>query len=148
MKRKAIHSIIVIAVIVFAFFLWYVPSHTWSAKSMDGASGEGFGPSGRGVGVSTATWNSLSGLTVEEIVVRYSSTNDARADFEFELKNGGTVVQRTDDTTGDRQRAVKVLGDANSGTSEIISRSGPKLTFVKARALKYALAFENSLLKF
>ena len=114
---------------------------------MDGASGEGFGPSGRGVGVSTTTWNSLSGVSVEETAIHYGSADDARADFELALKNGGAVVQRTDDATKDRQRAVTVLGDANNGTSEIVTRSGAELTFVKAGALRHALRFENSWLK-
>ena len=115
---------------------------------MDGASGGGFGPSGRGVGVATTTWNSLSGASVDEMVIHYSSTNDARADFELALKNGGTLVQRTDDTTKDRQRAVTVIGNVNNGTSEIVTRSGVELSFVKAGALKHALNFENSVLKF
>src|ERR1044072_4818297 len=58
MKRKTIYSIIVVALFGFAA-LWYLPSHIWSAQSMDGAGpvptdqaneGKGFGPSGRGVG--------------------------------------------------------------------------------------------------
>lgn len=115
---------------------------------MDGAYGGGFGPSGRGVGVSTTTWNSLSGVSVDEMVIRYSSADDARADFELALKNGGTVVQRADDTTKDCQRAVTVWGNARNGTAEIVTRSAVELTFVKAGALQYAINFENSVLKF
>jgi|ERR1044072_834883 hypothetical protein len=156
MKRKIIYSIIVVALFGFAA-LWYLPSHIWSAQSMDGAGpvptdqaneGKGFGPSGRGVGFSTTTWKSVSGVTVEEIAVRYSSANDARADFELELKNGGIVVQRTDDTAADHQRAMKVIGDANHGTSEIVTRTDDRLSFITAGALKYALTFEDSVLKF
>src|SRR4051812_16762106 len=147
MKRKAIYALIVIAIVAITL-AWYVPSHTWSSGSMDGASGDGFGPSGRGVGVSTTTWNSMSGVSVDETVIRYSSTDDARADFELALKNGGTVVQRIDEAVKDRQRAVTVVGNANNGTSEIVTRSGVQLTFVKAGALQYALNFENSVLKF
>jgi hypothetical protein len=148
MKRKALYSIVIVGFIAI-ILLWYIPAHSWSARLMDGASGGGFGPSGRGVGVSTATWGSLSGVTVEEIVVSYSSANDARNDFEAELKNGGMVIQRSDNLTADHQRAVKVFGDANnSGASEIITLSGQQVQFVKAGALKYALAFEKSWLKF
>ncbi len=116
---------------------------------MDGASGGGFGPSGRGVGFSTATWDSLSGVTVEEIVVSYSSASDARNDFEGGLKTGGTVIERSDNMAANRQRAVKVFGDAtNQGAAEIITLSGNQIQFVKAGALKYALRFEKSWLKF
>lgn len=115
---------------------------------MDGATGDGFGPSGRGVGFSMATWKSLSGVSVDETIIHYSSTVDARADFELALKHGGTVVQRTDDAAKDRQRAVTVLGNASNGTSEIVTRSGVELSFVKAGALQSALNFENSVLKF
>ena len=115
---------------------------------MDGASGGGFGPSGRGVRFSTATWSSMSGATVEELVVTYSSANDASNDFEVALKNGGTVIERNN-ATANRQRAVKVFGDGNNqGSSEIIKQSGRQLTFVKAGALRYALRFEKSWLKF
>lgn len=99
---------------------------------MDGASGGGFGPSGRGVGFSPATWNSISGVTVEELVVTYSSTSDALDDFEAELKNGGTVIERSDNVTAERRRAVKVFGDVtNPGVSEIIILSGDKIQFVR-----------------
>jgi len=115
---------------------------------MDGASGGGFGPSGRGVGFSTATWDSMSGVTVEEIVVSYSSTTDSRSDFETELKSGGTVIERSD-SDADRQRAVKVFGGTGKqGASEIITLSGNQIQFVKAGALNYALTFEESWLKF
>ena len=50
--------------------------------------------------------------SVEEIVISYSSANDARNDFELELKNGGTVIERSDDLTADHRRAIKVFGDA------------------------------------
>jgi hypothetical protein len=129
--------------------LWYFPAHTWTARSMDGADGGGFGPSGRGVGFSTATWNSLSGATVEEIAIRYSSANDALNDFEAELKDGGRVIERSDKSTAESQRAVKVFGDVkNQGAAEIIKLSGNQIQFVKAGALKYALTFEKSWLKF
>ena len=148
MKRKVLYSFIVVGLIVIGS-LWYVPTHTWSARLMDGASGEGFGPSGRGVGFSTATWTSMTGATVEEMVVNYSSTNDARNDFEAELKNGGTVIERSDSTNVNYQRAVKVFGDANTqGASEIITLSDQQIQFVKAGALKYALRFEKSWLNF
>ena len=148
MKHKALYSIIIVGCIAIAS-LWYFPTHTWTARLMDGASGGGFGPSGRGVGFSTTTWNSLSGVTVEEIVVSYSSANDALNDFEAELKNGGTVIERSDNITAERQRAVKVFGDVtNQGASEIIKSSGNQIQFVKAGALKSALTFEKSWLKF
>jgi hypothetical protein len=148
MKRKALYSIIIVGCIVIAS-LWYFPAHTWSARLMDGASGGGFGPSGRGVGFSTATWDSISGVTIEEIVFSYSSANEARNDFEAALKNGGTVIERGDSTNMNHQRAVKVFGDANAqGASEIITLSGRQIHFVKAGALKYALRFEKSWLKF
>ena len=116
---------------------------------MEGTSGGGFGLSGRGVGFSTRTWDSMSGVTIEEIVVSYSSASDALNDFEAELKNGGTVLERSDNMTADHQRAVKVFGDAaNQGTTEIITLSGKQIQFVKAGALKYALRFERSWLKF
>src|SRR5258708_3822421 len=119
MKLKNLYSIIILGCIAIALS-WYFPTHTWSARLMDGASGGGFGPSGRGVGFSTATWDSMSGVTVEEILVSYSSANDARNDFEAELKSGGTVIEHSDNMTADRQRAVKVFGDAtNRGASEI-----------------------------
>ena len=114
---------------------------------IDGASGGGFGPRGRGVGFSTATWDSISGVSVEEIVVSYASANDARSDFEAELKNGGTVIEH-DHMSADNQRAVKVFGDAtDQGASEIITLSGEQIRFVKAGALKFALRFERSWLK-
>ena len=116
---------------------------------MDGASGVGFGPSGRGVGFSTTTWDSISGVSVEEIVVSYASANDARNDFEAELKTGGTVIERSENMTADHQRAVKVFGEVPShGGSEIVTLSGKEIQFVKAGALKYALRFEKSWLKF
>jgi hypothetical protein len=148
MKRKALFSIIIVGCVLMGV-LWYIPTHTWSARLMDGASGEGFGPRGRGVGFSTATWDSMSGVTVEEIVVSYSSANEARIDFEAELKNGGTVIEHLDNMSADHQRAVKVFGDAtNQGASEIVTLSGKQIHFVKAGALKYALRFEKSWLKF
>jgi hypothetical protein len=148
MKHKALYSIIIVGCIAIAS-LWYFPSHTWTARSMDGAAGGGFGPSGRGVGFSTATWNSLSGVTVEEMSVHYSSAKDALTDFEAELKSGGTVIERSDNTAAERQRAVKVFGDVkNQSAAEIIKLSGNQIQFVKAGALKYALTFEKSWLKF
>jgi hypothetical protein len=148
MKHKVLYSIIIVGCIVIVS-LWYFPAHTWSARLMDGASGGGFGPSGRGVGFSTATWKSISGVTVEEIVVSYSSANDALNDFEAELKNGGTVIERSDNMTAERRRAVKVFGDVtNQGACEIITLSDNHIQFVKAGALKYALTFEKSWLNF
>ena len=148
MKRKALYSIIIVGGITIAS-LWYFPTHTWSARLIDGTSGGGFGPSGRGEGVSRATWDSMSGVTVEEIVVSYSSANDARSDFETELKKSGTVVERSDNMAADRQRAVKVFSyGTEPGPSEIIVLSGNQIQFLKAGALKYALRFEKSWLKF
>ena len=148
MKRKALYSIIIVGCIAIGA-LWYFPTHTWSSRLMDGASGGGFGARGRGVGFSTTTWDSMSGVTVEEIVISYSSANEARRDFEAELKNSGTVIERIDNVPGDRQRAVKVFGDSrNQGASEIITLSGQRIHFVKAGALKHALRFEQSWLKF
>lgn len=77
MKRKALYSVIILGFIAIGS-LWYFPAHIWSSRLLDGTSGGGFGPSGRGVGFSTRTWDSISGVTVEEIVVSYSSASDAR----------------------------------------------------------------------
>src|SRR5438876_600288 len=102
-------------------------------------------PSADGPETSVREWfllNHWTGATVEEMVVNYSSTNDARNDFEAELKNGGTVIERSDSTNVNYQRAVKVFGDANTqGASEIITLSDQQIQFVKAGALKYALRF-------
>ena len=148
MKRKALYSVIILGFIALGS-LWYFPTHIWSSRLLDGTSGGGFGPSGRGVGFSTRTWDSISGVTVEEIVVSYSSASDARNDFEAELKSGGKVLERSDNTTADYQRAVKVFGEANNqGAAEIITLSSEQIRFVKAGALKYALRFERSWLKF
>ena len=146
-KRKALYLVIILASITIAS-LWYFPAHIWSSRLLDGTSGGGFGRSGRGVGFSTRTWDSMSGVTVEEIVVSYSSASDARNDFEAELKSGGMVLERSNDITADHQRAVKVFGDANNqGAAEIITLSSEQIRFVKAGALKYALRFERSWLK-
>src|SRR5439155_20010116 len=101
------YSMIIVLVIAVGS-IWYIPAHTWTARSMDGVSGGG--PSGRGLGSLTTTWGSMSGATLEEIVVDYASANDARNDFEVELKNGGTVIDRSNNVTADYQRAVKVFG--------------------------------------
>jgi hypothetical protein len=88
-------------------------------------------------------------VTVEEFAVSYSTAKDARDDFEAELRDRGTVIERSDNMNADHQRAVKVFGDAASqGRCEIITLSGEEIQFVKADALKYALRFERSWLKF
>lgn len=115
---------------------------------MDGANGA-FGPSGRGIGFSTATWESMTGIVVEEIVVSYRSPEDARSDFEVALRDGGSVTERTDNTAASHQRAVKVFDtQARQGACEIITLSGQRIHFVKAGALKYALGFEKAWIKF
>jgi len=142
MNRKIVYSIVV-GVCIIIVSLWYFPKYTWTSVSMDGASGGGFGAGRRGVGFSCTTWKSVNGVIVDEVVVSYSSPEEARKDFEEELKADGEIVER------DNGRIVKVFGtpQTREGAAEIIRLQDEKIRHIYAVSLRPALIFEKSWLK-
>jgi hypothetical protein len=139
MDRKIAYSIIIGTCLVVAS-VWYFQRYTWTAVSMDGASGGGFGAGGRGIGYSSTTWKSTDGIMVDEVVVSYSSSEEARKDFEEELKGDGAIVEQ------DSRRIVKVSGNPQTreGAAEIIELQGEQIRHINAVSLRHALTFEKS----
>jgi hypothetical protein len=137
---------------IFIGTIWYLSDHTWTISSQDGTSGGGLGVGGRGLSISTKTWKSLSGAFIDECVITYASPEEARKDFEEELKGSGTIIDRTeshDNSSGRNERVVKVFGDARAreGSVEIIKLKGKEIYYVDGVSLKWALRFEKSWLK-
>lgn len=147
MRRKVVISIIIGAGITIASS-WYLPSYIWTSVSMDGTSGGGFGAGGRGVGCVSTTWESMAGVRVEELAFTYSSAEEARKDFEEELKGDGSVVEQNN-LAEDEVRIVKVYGKSQSGegAAKIIKLQGTEVRQIYAGALRYALTFEKAWLR-
>jgi hypothetical protein len=110
---------------------------------MDGASETRVGKGGRGIAYSSTTWKSLDGVIVDEMSIYYPSAEDARKDFEEELKGNGTIVEQ------DNRRIVKVIGNPQTkvGAAVIIRLKGQYIRYVNAVSLRNALTFERSWLK-
>jgi hypothetical protein len=147
MRRKVVISLIIGAGIIIAS-IWYLPNHIWTSVSMDGASGRGFGAGRRGIGYESTTWESVAGVKVEEIVFTYSTAEEARKDFEEELKGEGSIVERNK-LAEDQVCIVKVYGNSQSGegAAKIIRLQGTEIRQIYAGALKYALTFEKAWLR-
>ena len=142
MKRKVILSISCITIIVVLTFA-FIWKQTWIASSVDGAS-----DSDKGVTFWGKTWNSLDGTAqIAESGFNYSSLEDARKEFEDDLK-GGAVIERTK-LSETEERAVVVAGhpDTKGGAATIIRLQNKEIRYVNAPSLKYALAFEKSWIK-
>ena len=92
------------------------------------------------------TWRSMNGVTIDETVVAYPSSQDARDGFEQELKTEGTVVERN---APQSNRAGKVSGDPETihRAEEIIRLDGDTIHYIKAFSLDDARAFEKSWLR-
>jgi hypothetical protein len=150
-SRKKVYLLLIGTGIIITT-IWYLPDHTWTVSYEDGTSGGGFGAGKKGLGISTKSWKSWSGAFVDEFAITYSSSEDARKDFEEELKGPGTVIERTeshDSSSEGNERAVKVFGPAHTkeGAATIIRLQGTKIYHVNAVSLKWALTFERSWLK-
>jgi len=60
------------------------PPMTFRVVSRDGSNAPNLGPSGKGKGMATSSWESSDGLTLDEVVIGYRSVEDARSDFDLE----------------------------------------------------------------
>ena len=113
--------------------------------SIDGASDPE-----KGVSFSTRTWTSLDeGARVEETKLVYSSSENARREFERQMEVGGTIVERTGNPEGAGGRVVIVFGSPKTqgGAARIIRLQGTEISQVNAGSLEYALAFDRAWLK-
>jgi hypothetical protein len=131
-----------------AFSILLLPKHTWRVTSQDGAGGGGFGAGKRGLGYSSKIWKSFDGAIVNEWEVTYSSSEDARKDWEDELKTGGTIIEHTkaDNSSSSNERIVKAFGNPESrgGAAQIIKLKNERISYVEAPSLKLVLDFENA----
>jgi hypothetical protein len=136
-RRRIFYSIIG-GVAIIGVSVWYFPNHIWTTISQDG-----YGDEDKGKGVGMTTWKALSGAIVDEVTATYSSSEDARKEFEEELEDSGKIIERTD------ERVVKVLGDPQTkqGAARIIRLQDRKIDSINAGSVKYALLFEESWLK-
>jgi hypothetical protein len=114
---------------------------------MDGASETRVGVGGRGIAYSSTTWKSLDGVIVDEMSVAYPSSEEARKDFEEELKGAGTIIER--EGNNDNERIVRIFGNPQTkgGAAEIVRLQGKEINYIKAVSLRHALTFEKSWLK-
>ena len=114
---------------------------------MDGASDTSVGPGRRGIAYSSTTWRSLNGVIVDEMSIFYRSSEDARQDFEEELKGNGMIVERGG--SNDNERVVRVFGDSQTkgGAAEIIRLHGKEINYVTSVSLRHVLTFEKSWLR-
>jgi hypothetical protein len=124
---------VAIAIAVAAVFVF--SSRTFKLVSQDGSAGSGFGVSGKGSGIATTSWVSSDGLTVEQVIVGYSSVIDALSDFEFERSKADRVIEISDSS-----RMVAEFGTR----FKVISLERNQIRYIQSPHLNVALAFERS----
>jgi hypothetical protein len=139
MMRRQLLYLMAVGVTTIGASIWYFPNHTWTIASQDGYSDT---DKGRSVGM--ITWKSLAGARIDEISVTYTSPEDARKDFDEELKDSERIIELTKN-----ERLVKVMGDPKTrqGAATIIRLRDKSINYINAGSVKYALAFEEPWLK-
>jgi hypothetical protein len=155
MKRKTIY--VLVACLTFGLgiavaSMWLLHTRTFRVVSQDGVGGPGLGVSGRGIGCSMKTWSSSDGIRIEEYIVAYASVEEAREDFETELKSVETIVEGNKSPDYSSGVEPKLIGTfINPVTKErsikIIKLQDKEIYYAEARSLEHALAFERSWLK-
>jgi len=104
--------------------------------SQDGVGGPGLGVSGKGMGTEMRSWVSSDGMSLEETVVAYSTDDDARNDFELELRAAEQVIELS-------RKSSRLVG--KFGLSfRVISREENKIKYIESPPLEAVLAFEES----
>ena len=145
-KRKTkyliVAGVIVVAVVV---YFWRYPQTIYRATMTDGVGGGGLGFGRRGVAQGMHEWKSWNGSEVDEVTVEYATADDARKDFEEQLKTAVTIYQQSG-TGNDRRVVAKLV--ANNRAVTVLTLKGTQVCQADAGSLDEVLMFDRSVLKF
>lgn len=110
---------------------------------MDGVGGPGLGFGKRGIGESTWEWKSWNGSEVDETAVSYATIDDARKDFEEEIRTAKTIYQQSG--AGNYCRVVAKFHPGKTVT--VVTINGTEIRHADAGSIEGALTFDRSWLK-
>ena len=148
MKRKGIYIVLAcVTLLIFSALVvfWCYPQRIYRNTMIDGVGGPvGFGK--RGIGMSMWNWKSSDGSEIVENSISYSNHEEARKDFDEELKTAQTIYQQTDKGYYRRAAVTLPIGAWSNGAT-IITLHDKEIRHVDAPSLEAALTFERSWLK-
>ena len=146
MKRpKSFHvaAAMVAFVIGIAASVLVFPPRTFRVVSQDGVNAQNLGASGKGAGMATSSWVSSDGLTVDQVIIGYSSVEDARSDFDLERGRADQVIELSTESS----RLVAKFGPSYRSSFKVITLQQNQISYIQSPHLETALAFEKSWLK-
>jgi len=142
-KSFSVGTAMVTFVIGVAASVLVFPPRTFSVVNRDGVNAPNLGPSGKGRGMATSSWVSSDGLTVDHVVIGYSSVEDARSDFDLERSRAEQVIELSTESS----RLVAKFGPSYRRSFKVITLEQNQISYIQSPHLEAALAFEKSWLK-